>query len=44
MPDQNPDDKIPTLEEIEQEWGFDKMSFFHDMVSPNDPEERGDEE
>jgi hypothetical protein len=44
MPDQPPPEKIPTLEQIEKEWGFDVMSMFHSMVSPNNPHERGDEE
>jgi hypothetical protein len=44
MPDQPAPEKIPTYEEIEKELGFDAMSFFHDMVSPNDPLERGEDE
>jgi hypothetical protein len=45
MPAKKPDpEKIPTFEEIKEEWGPDMMSFFHDMVSPNNPEERGPEE
>jgi hypothetical protein len=45
MPDQKPTpDKIPTFEEMQEELGPDMMSFLHDMVSPNDPPERGPEE
>lgn len=45
MPDQTPkSENIPSYEEIEKEWGLDMMSFFHDMVSPDDPQERGDED
>jgi hypothetical protein len=44
MPDKPDPEKIPTLEEMQEELGPDVMSFFHDMVSPNDPKERGDQE
>ena len=45
MPDNKPHpDDIPTVEEIEKEWGYDAMSMFHSMVSPNDPKERGEDE
>lgn len=45
MPDKTPNpEDIPTLEQIEKEWGYETMSMFHSMVSPNDPKERGDEE
>lgn len=44
MPDKPDPDKIPTVEEIEKEWGYDAMSMFHSMVSPNDPKERGEDE
>lgn len=45
MPDKTPKpEDIPTLEEIEKEWGYDKMSMFHSMVSPDDPKEQGEDE
>ena len=44
MPTKPDPEDIPTLEEMQEELGPDVMSFFHDMVSPNDPKERGDEE
>ena len=44
MPEKPDPDKIPTFEEMQQEIGPGMMSFFHDMVSPDDPQERGDEE
>ena len=43
MPDKVPD-KIPTYEELEEQWGPDMMSFFHDMVSPDKPRDRENEE
>lgn len=43
MPDKVPD-KIPTFEEFTDNLGPDAMSFMHDMVSPDDPDEHGDEE
>lgn len=46
MPDKpapKPED-VPSYEDIEKQWGPDLMSFFHDMVSPDKPEERGEEE
>jgi hypothetical protein len=42
MPDQPPPEKIPTVEEIEKELGMDAMSMFHDMVTPDTPEERAE--
>jgi hypothetical protein len=45
MPDKTPKpEDIPTLEDIEKEWGYDKMSMFHSMVSPDDPKEHGEDE
>lgn len=41
MPDKPPD-KIPTFEEFVEAMGPDAMSFMHDMVSPDDPDEHGD--
>jgi hypothetical protein len=46
MPDKpapKPED-IPTVEEIEKQWGYDAMSMFHSMVSPDDPKEHGEDE
>jgi hypothetical protein len=43
MPKKQPKpEDIPTLEEIQKEWGPDTMSFFHDMVSS--PEDQIQEE
>ena len=39
-----PDKQIPTYDEIVDELGLDAMSFFHDMVSPNHPKDRGEDE
>jgi hypothetical protein len=45
MPDRTPKpEDIPTLEEIEKQLGYDAMSMFHSMVSPDDPKEQGEDE
>lgn len=45
MPDKTPKpDNIPTFEELQEQWGPDMMSFFHDMVSPDKPQDRGEDD
>ena len=44
MPDQPPPEKIPTLEDVQKDLGLDAMSFFHDMVTPDTPAEREENE
>jgi len=42
MPDK-PKRKLPTYEDIERELGLDAMSFFSEMVRPDQHEERGED-
>jgi hypothetical protein len=43
MPDEAKDQPQPTYEDIERELGLDRMSFFSDMVRPDQHEEREDD-
>jgi hypothetical protein len=43
MPDEPKESPKPTYEDIERELGLDMMSFFSDMVRPDQHEEREDD-
>lgn len=45
MPDKTPKpEEIPTFEELQDQWGPNMMSFFHDMVKPDSQNEEDEED